>query len=434
MKSVSPALKISFIFFLISFMWILFSDKLLFSLPINKEDLTALQTVKGWFYVTIVSILLYYLVKFTLSNLKKENNELEQILDSLATPIMIINENGKILKINKIFEELTEYKFEEINTIEKWAKLAYEPNEAEKVKLYIKSLYHKNEITDDGEYKLKTKSGKKIIWHFNSSPFGIENGKRRIISTALDVTKLKEKEQMIMQQSKMAAMGEVLENIAHQWRQPLSAISTAASGVKLQNELGILNDKLINDSMNMINNSAQYLSRTIDDFRGFFKPDQEKEYFKISLTFEKVMLIVGNKYQSEGINFEKNIEDIHILNYNNALLQVLINIFSNSQDAFHQNRIKEKFIYIDVFNDEYSAIIQIKDTAGGIPSRIIHKVFEPYFTTKDQSRGTGIGLYMCKEIVTKHMKGTISVQNNQFIHNNKKYTGAMFTITLPLKI
>ena len=234
MKNISPAFKISFTFFLISFIWIIFSDKLLFSLPINKEDFLLFQTVKGWFYVTIVSILLYYLVKFTLSNLKKENTELEKILDSLATPIMIINENGKILKINKIFEELSGYKFEEINTLEKWTNLAYEDEEAKKVRSYVKSLYHKNEITDDGEYKLTTKSGKKVVWHFNSSPFGIENGQKRIISTALDMTRLKEKDQMIMQQSKMAAMGEVLENIAHQWRQPLSAISTAASGVKLQ--------------------------------------------------------------------------------------------------------------------------------------------------------------------------------------------------------
>ena len=434
MKNLSPAFKISFVFFLISFMWILFSDKLLFSLPISKEDLTALQTVKGWFYITIISILLYFLIKFTLNSLKKENSELEKILDSLATPIMIINEDGKVLKINKVFEELTGYKYKDIDTIEKWANLSYDPKEAKELKLYVKTLYDKDEISDDGEYILKTKSGKKLVWHFNTSPFGIKDGKKIIIATALDITKLKEKDRMIMQQSKMAAMGEVLENIAHQWRQPLSAISTAASGVKLQNEMQILDNKMLNESMSMINDSAQYLSRTIDDFRGFFKPDQKKEYFKISHTIEKVMLIVGNRYENEGISFKKDIEDVHVLNYNNALLQVLINIFSNSQDAFYENKITEKLIFIDVFNDEYSAIIQIKDTAGGIPSKIIHKIFEPYFTTKDKSKGTGIGLFMCEEIVRKHMKGTISVENNQFLYNNKKYTGAMFTITLPLKI
>ncbi len=434
MKSISPALKISFIFFIISFMWILFSDKLLFSFPISKEDLSILQTVKGWFYITIISILLYFLVKFAFNNLKKENIELEKILNSLASPIMIINEEGKILKINKTFEELSGYNYKEINSPEKLVTLLHDSDKELELKSYFKELHKKNGITQDTEFTLKTKNGKKIIWHFNTSPFGFKNGKKLIIVTALDITKLKEKEQIIMQQSKMAAMGEVLENIAHQWRQPLSSISTASTGVKIQNEMGILNNKTLNESMAMINDSAQYLSKTIDDFRGFFRPNQKKEYFKISDAIEKVMLIVGNKYKNENINFEKDIEDFQILNYDNALIQVLINIFSNSQDAFYENKIEDKFIFIDVYDDEYSAIIQIKDTAGGIPSKIIQKIFEPYFTTKDKSLGTGIGLYMCEEIVKKHMKGTINVENTQFIHNNKKYTGAMFTIILPLKI
>lgn len=434
MKNISPAFKISFIFFIISFIWILFSDKLVYALPIDKESLTALQTLKGWLYITLVSIFLYFLIKSSLTNLENQKDELEGILDSLATPIMIIHEDGEIVKTNKVFQKLTGYKHKEINTITKWTSLAYEGKEIEKTRLYIQTLFSKKEITDNGDNTIIIKNGEKIIWHFNTSPFRIKDDKRTIIVTALDVTNLKEKDRMIMQQSKMAAMGEVLENIAHQWRQPLSTISTAASGVKLQNEMRVLNDKTLNESMNAITNSAQYLSRTIDDFRGFFKPDQKKEYFKISHTFEKAMLIVGNRYKNEGIDFKKDIEDTQILNYNNALIQVLINIFSNSLDAFNENKIEEKLIFIDVFTDEYSAIIQIKDTAGGIPSKIIQKVFEPYFTTKDQSRGTGIGLYMCQEIVVKHMKGTINVENNQFLYNNKKYTGAMFTIKLPLKI
>jgi len=433
MKNISPAFIIAFTYFIISFIWILFSDKILYNLSLDKEVINTLQTLKGWFFITITSLLLYFLMKIALNKSKKEKNDLERIFNSLATPIMIINEDGEILKINKILEELSGYKYKEINTIEKWTNLAYGEN-AEEVKKNVDTLYDKQTIIDNGDYTITTKSGKKIVWHFNTTSYGIKDGKKTIIATALDITNIKEKEKMLMQQSKMAAMGEILENIAHQWRQPLSTISTAATGIKLQNELDTLNDEILNNSMDAINNSAQYLSKTIDDFRGFFKPNQKKEYFKINHTFEKIMMIIGNKYKIENIHFIKDIENFQILNYNNALIQVFLNLFSNSQDAFIEKNTKEKFIFIDVYNDEYSAVIQIKDTAGGIPNKIINKIFEPYFTTKHEGKGTGIGLYMSEEIITKHMKGTISVENKQFTFKNKTYTGAMFTITLPLKV
>ena len=433
MKNSSSAFFISLIFFLISFAWILFSDKLLFLLTHNYETITTLQTLKGWFYITITSIFIYFVIESITKKHKESKEELEKIFNSLASPIMLFNEDGKILMINKIFEELTGYKYKEIDTIEKWTRKAY-GEKALDVKEIIDSLYAVDEIVDVGIFQIRTKDEKKIHWHFNTSPFGTKDGKRTILATALDVTELKEKEKLIIQQSKMAAMGEILENIAHQWRQPLSAISTASTGVKLQNEHGILTNEIIKDSMNMINKSAQHLSKTIDDFRGFFKPNQKKESFQVKHTFEKIIMIIGNKFDGEEIKFISDIEDFQILNYNNALIQVFINIFTNSKDAFNEKKIKERFIFIDVSKDEYKATIQIKDNAGGIPSKIIDKIFEPYFTTKHQSQGTGIGLYMSEELVTKHMKGKIKVENSRFLYKNKKYSGALFTITLPLKI
>jgi len=433
MKNNSFAFFISGIYFLISFSWILFSDKILFLITKNHETITTLHTLKGWVFITLSSIFIFLVIKFITRKHEESKEELEKILNSLASPIMLLNEDGKVLMVNKIFEKLTGYEYKEIDTVEKWTRKAY-GEKAINVKEMIDSLYAVDEIVDVGVFQIKTKDEKEINWHFNTAPFGIKDGKRTIIATALDVTELKEKEKMMIRQSKMAAMGEILENIAHQWRQPLSTISTASTGVKLQSEHGILTNEILQDSMNMINKSAQHLSKTIDDFRGFFKPDQKKESFQVKHTFEKIIMIIGNKFDGEEIKFISDIEDFQILNYSNALIQVFINIFTNSKDAFNEKKISERFIFIDVSRDEYSATIQIKDNAGGIPSKIIEKIFEPYFTTKHQAQGTGIGLYMSEELVTKHMKGKIKVENSKFLYNDKKYSGALFTITLPLKI
>ncbi|WP_072681560.1 PAS domain-containing sensor histidine kinase [Arcobacter sp. LA11] len=433
MKNSSSAFFISLIYFLISLILLLFSDELLFLITKNPETIANLQDMKAWIFIIISSIFIYFMIKLLTKKHEKSKDELEKIFNSLASPTMLFNEDGKILMINKIFEELTGYKYKEIDTIEKWTRKAY-GEKALEVKEIINSLYSVDDIVDAGVFQIMTKNDKKICWHFNTAPFGIKNGKRTIIATALDVTELKEKEKMMIQQSKMAAMGEILENIAHQWRQPLSTISTASTGIKLQNEHGILTNEIITESMDMINKSAQHLSKTIDDFRGFFKPDQKKEFFKVKHTFEKIIMIIGNKFDGEKINFISEIEDFQILNYNNALIQVLINIFTNSKDVFNEKKIKDRFIFVDVSSDEYSATIQIKDNAGGISSKIIDKVFEPYFTTKHQAQGTGIGLYMSEELITKHMKGKIKVENSKFLYDGKKYSGALFTITLPLKI
>lgn len=424
------ALLIAIIYFIFSFLWILFSEKLIYSFINNTELIGTLLDVKDWFFIIFTSIFIYLMVKRNLDKIQVSNNKNVRVINSLATPIIVFNEDNKVLMINKIFEDLTGYSINEISTIDKWLEKAY-GQEAYEFKKIVKSLYDIDSVVDNGKHAIKTKEGDEIFWHFNSAPYGIVDGKKCVIASALDITELKDKEQLIIQQSKMAAMGEILENIAHQWRQPLSTISTASTGVKVQRDFGNLTDEILIESMDMINNSAQHLSKTIDDFRGFFKPNQKKEYFEISNTFEKVQIIIGSKFKEENIKFVKDIENFQILNYNNALIQVFINIFNNSKDAFGENDKKNKIIFIDVFNNEYNLIIQIKDTAGGIPSKIIDKIFEPYFTTKHQSHGTGIGLYMCDEIVRKHMQGKISVENKKFNYKKRTYTGAMFTITLP---
>ena len=249
----------------------------------------------------------------------------------------------------------------------------------------------------------------------------------------IEMKKNEEKTRISIQQSRMASMGEMLENIAHQWRQPLSTISVAASGIEIKKELNILNDEDLSDSLRHIKNATQYLSNTIDDFRNFFVKDKIPSNINIRNTLNKTIDLISSTLAKEEITLIRNIQNINFTSYENELIQVLMNIFINAKDAL-ANRKSEKLIIVVIKQIEDNLVIKIKDNAGGVDSSIIDKIFEPYFTTKHQFNGTGIGLYMSKLIVEKHLIGEISVKNIDFIFNSKTYRGALFELVLPLNI
>lgn len=242
---------------------------------------------------------------------------------------------------------------------------------------------------------------------------------------------LDNKQAILYQQSKMAAMGEMIGNIAHQWRQPLSIITTATSGMVLQKQMGVLTDEFFFEASDRINHSAQYLSETIDDFRNFFIPNKEKSKVNLLEVFKKTLDLISAQFNSKEIKIIKNIETIEFESYENELIQALINILNNSRDELIK-KDGERFIFVDAYkNDDYINIV-IKDNAGGVIKENLNKIFEPYFTTKYKSQGTGIGLYMTEEIITKHLNGTIGVENVEFTYNDKQYFGAQFTIKIDL--
>jgi two-component system, NtrC family, sensor kinase len=227
-------------------------------------------------------------------------------------------------------------------------------------------------------------------------------------------------------------MGEMIGNIAHQWRQPLSTITTASTGILLEKELGLLQDQTLKDSLNRINKSAQYLSKTIDDFRNFFNPEKVKNYFLLSNVFATTFDLLSAQFNSQNIEIIKNIEDVEINSYENELIQALINILNNARDELKNKDLAHKLIFISASKNDNEVIIKIKDNAGGIAKENLNKIFEPYFTTKHKSQGTGIGLYMTEEIIVRHLKGSIEIRNDEFTYENSSYTGAEFTIKIPL--
>jgi len=263
------------------------------------------------------------------------------------------------------------------------------------------------------------------------------NTKNRTIKilTLLDLTQVKEHELKLINQSKMASLGELIGNIAHQWRQPLAAITTAASGMRMQKELDILSDDDLYTNCDDIVNSSNYLSETINNFKTLIKGTKTKKDYKINETIKQGISLATGLLSQNAIkvitNFEKEEE---LYGYPNDITQVIIDILKNSNDAFTQNNSTvANYIFITTTKEANSVIICIKDNAGGISPEILNKIFEPYFTTKHQSQGTGLGMYMVHQIIHDHFNGDIEVTNEEFTYNESAYKGVQITITLPIE-
>jgi len=271
---------------------------------------------------------------------------------------------------------------------------------------------------------------KKIFQDYNKKLNDLNISLEHKIDKEIKISK--EKDNLIYQQSKMASMGEMIGNIAHQWRQPLSVISVGATGLKMQKEYGVLNDKFFIDTCDNINQNAQYLSKTIDDFKNFIKNDRNKVKFNLEQSIESFLSLVNSSIKNHQINIELNLDKNIVVNgYPNELTQCFMNLYNNAKDALKEVKT-EKYLFITTKVDSSNIIIYFKDNAGGIDDSIINNIFEPYFTTKHKSQGTGLGLSMTYKIIVEGMKGTIEVENCEYIHNNQKFIGAEFIIKLEL--
>ena len=229
-------------------------------------------------------------------------------------------------------------------------------------------------------------------------------------------------------------MGEMIAMIAHQWRQPLQAVSILIQKLPITKMIeGKIDDELLEQVVEDVSKQLSYMSKTIDDFRDFFLPNKAKEYISIKelldKSFEFILFIIKTDLIKININTK---EDFTILIYANELIQVLINLLKNSRDAMIENSVVNKEININYYKQDSSVILEIEDNAGGIPENIIDRIFEPYFTTKSEDEGTGIGLYMSKQII-EGMNGKLSVVNCEYDFKGIKYKGAEFILELRLK-
>ncbi len=229
-----------------------------------------------------------------------------------------------------------------------------------------------------------------------------------------ELAKNREKEQQLIQQSRLAQMGEMISMIAHQWRQPLTAISATTSNLLIRIMMDDINKDEFEKDISLISKYSQHLSNTIDDFRGFFKENKTLETTTLNEIVISTLDIVKISVKNANIELKTKLNcDKKLKTYPSEIKQVLLNLIKNAQDAHIENKIEEAFIEIETKCQDGNHILIVRDNAGGIPEKIIDKVFEPYFSTKLKKDGTGLGLYMSKTIIQQHCGGGIEVYNDE---------------------
>jgi C4-dicarboxylate-specific signal transduction histidine kinase len=345
-------------------------------------------------------ILIIVLLALLISNIIRS-----RLIDNIVTPIIKLNEStNKIIQTGNLSSEVKVFHKDEIGYLAKNFNKMIEKIQESKLKL--------ERNNEELEHRVEQRTEE------------LENLNRNLDKRVKEeVQKRSQQEQLLVQQSRFAAMGEMIGNIAHQWRQPLNALSLLLQNVQNAYEMDMLDKEYIQRTVDKGTLLTNNMSKTIDDFRDFFKPNKQIEVFSISKAIDTTLEIIGASFTNHMIGFEKDLqEDYCSEGFSSEFSQVLLNILNNAKDALVEKDVADKKIAIKVSANENSVKIDIEDNAGGIPEAILQKVFDPYFTTKEEGKGTGIGLYMSKTIIEHNMRGKLTASNTE--------NGARFTIVL----
>jgi len=365
-------------------------------------------------------------MQFYKNTLKKQKDEFETIFSNSTDGIAILDFDTNFLNFNDAYLKMTGFTKEEL--LGKSC-VGLTTNEDHKKTLKVIDKVLKTGYVQNFEKNCKVRDGRIIIVNMS---FSLMPDKKRILVFTKEITQLKQLES----QKKLASMGEMIGNIAHQWRQPLSVISTLATGISMKKEVGVLSDEEFYKACGSIEETSQYLSQTIDDFTNYIKGDKKIVKFNLKNDTDSFIKLVDATIKTHNINIILELEEhIQIKGYPNELIQCFINIFNNAKDAMVMNNIPEdnRYVIISQHIIDNKVYIEFKDTAGGIPEEIKDKIFEPYFTTKHEFQGTGLGLHMTYNLIVNSMDGELQVQNVEFECNKKTYKGALFRIVLPLE-
>jgi len=373
-------------------------------------------------------------------NILKSEKKLRELIDEY----IIVSETdlkGVITDTSKAFCKISEYTRKEL--IGKAHNIVRHPDMPKEA---FSDMWNtiKNDKIWSGNVKNRKKDGSCYWVHAVISP-KYENGikvgytaLRQDISDRIKIEELnkmleekiakeveihRQKDQQLFQQSRLAQMGEMMSMIAHQWRQPLSAISSTSSAINLKARLGKLDKETTTALSRDILDYVQHLSSTIDDFREFFKSNKDLKKTSYDELIKSVLKIIESSIKTKNIELilELNCSD-EFKTYPNEIRQVILNLIKNAEDILIEKDIKEPFIKIKTHKKDDKLIFEIEDNGGGVPEDIKDLIFDPYFSTKTKKDGTGLGLYMSKTIIEEHCNGKLSLSNSS--------NGAVFKIVL----
>ena len=358
-------------------------------------------------------------LKEDLIKIEDHQNELEAIFNNTIDGLAIIDLNTNFLKVNKTYCDITGLTEEELLSTNCIEITAPEYRE-ESLKSFEEFLLTNEPKPLEKICKIKDRKVEVILY-----PYRINEN--HIMVNMKDISR----DKLIQEQSRLISMGEMVGNIAHQWRQPLSIITSIASSITILNNLNKLPKENLNSDMEKIMEQSRYLSDTIDDFRNFIVNATDLENISIVNTIKKSLSLVDSAIKMNKIRVVTDFQDDLIISgFQNELIQSFINIINNAKDALIQNveNSKDRLILICTKKFGNRLRVGIKDSGKGIDEEILDRIFEPYFTTKHQSFGTGIGLAMSHKFLTQRHKCTIEVNNTTFKFKDNEYKGAYFII------
>ena len=334
--------------------------------------------------------------------LKDKENYFIKLFNTMNEGVLILNKDFKIVAVNDSFLKICILGKDKILN------------------------RHIDEIVLDFSKKIKKNKSFEGVLRENKDVFVYFSkiNEDNYLVTVSDLSEFKSQERKLLEQSKLAQMGEMINMIAHQWRQPLNTLSAIAIGLEMKEEMGVINDDDVKEASTKIQNIVQDMSNVINEFLNVAKNSGKKETFLLNDVIEDVLGLIKAQFSAHNIEIDLDIKDEIILTtYKSDVLHILLNLVSNARDVLDERKKDNKKIFIKAYKKDNFVHIEVEDNAGGIDEAIIDRIFEPYFTTKEPGKGTGLGLYMSKKIAKERLKGDLCVENSD--------KGAKFILKIP---
>jgi len=366
-----------------------------------------------------------------LKNVKKQHDLLHNVADSVNDVIFYKDLEFRFIGCNRALEEFMGISSEEL--VGKTDFDFFPPEYAsifrerdKEVLAQMKTVVNTEWIKNAEDEAVLIVTTKTPLFNSSGECFGLVGVFRDITKEHRMEAEIQSQQAMLIQQSRLAAMGEMIGNIAHQWRQPLNTLGLAVQDVEDAYFYGEITESYIEKFRTTAMEQINFMSQTIDDFRNFFNPNKEKRYFLLEESVVSTLQILNPRLVKMGITYHVEIpKNLKMFGHQNEFTQVLFNLIKNAKDAFAQRDVDSPLIRIEAQCTPTSTKISVFDNAGGIEETIRERIFDPYFTTKEEGKGTGIGLYMSKIIIEKHMQGTL--------RHEPAPNGSVFIIDIPFQ-